>query len=380
MKRIFCRICSICLLAAIVCLTGCGGFFSEEELQISEVTPVTLGDGSIQLTITYVDDVKEPDVFIIPKGEEGDVGETGNGIETVEAVHDDEKKQTVLTIIYSDRENNPDQTITIPDGVAIVGVEDFYDETTGAHTITFISGNPSIYQFDPITIPRGEKGERGNGIKDYRIEPYSKELEDGSIETGKRFIFVFDDGTEQAIDIPNPKNISEINAREEGDSYILEILYSTGEMVSVPFKRPADPNQWYYGTDTAQLTALFGKNGDYFFDTAHKEIWFKENGSWLEIISFNDQNCVITFDLNDKDMDAETKASMPSGWNTNLCSVAPNSYFMSSGYTIPVPTRKGYEFKGWYTNKTVNHVTMSPFTDLTPIVSDLTLYAIWEKV
>ena len=55
------------------------------------------------------------------------------------------------------------------------------------------------------------------------------------------------------------------------------------------------------------------------------------------------------------------------------------SYFAAQeGYTIPIPTRNGYDFVGWYTTKTITP-TSGKFTDLTPVMADLTLYAIWEK-
>lgn len=61
--------------------------------------------------------------------------------------------------------------------------------------------------------------------------------------------------------------------------------------------------------------------------------------------------------------------------------VEQNTYFTTNYDRIPVPTREGYTFMGWYT-KPVDaedlNVTMSPFTDLTPICSDLDLYAIWQ--
>ncbi len=58
-----------------------------------------------------------------------------------------------------------------------------------------------------------------------------------------------------------------------------------------------------------------------------------------------------------------------------------NSNFLdNNGYgDIPIPTRDGYIFKGWYRSKSPT-ATSSPFTDFTPILSDLELFAIWEKI
>jgi uncharacterized repeat protein (TIGR02543 family) len=61
--------------------------------------------------------------------------------------------------------------------------------------------------------------------------------------------------------------------------------------------------------------------------------------------------------------------------------VERGSYFSADGNgDIPIPTRPGYKFMGWYTKRSVNPATMSPFTDFTPVFSDLTLYAIWEEI
>ncbi len=380
MKKIICQICAVCLLSAILCMTGCG-FFGDETLQIEDVVCTTLGDGSIRMTITYVDDIKEPDVYTIPKGNTGDDGPTGNGIENITAEHDDEKKQTVLTITYTDKANYPDQTMVVPDGISIVGIDHADDPITGGIVLNFRSSNEEICQFEPITIPKGEKGDTGNGIdvgnsyiKDYEI----KDDEDKVIENGKEYVFTFTDGSTQSIKIPNPNGIRDITSEENGDSYILTITYTTGEVINIPFNRPADPNKWYYGGNVNDLTPLFGKDGDFFFDTAHQEIWLKEGVSWNKIVSFG-STYTVEFDLNDNDMDPDNKASMPVG-ASNRYNITAGAYFVANGYDIPIPTRAGYVFKGWYTKKTVNTITMSPFTDLTPVSSDLRLYALWEPV
>ena len=376
MKKTICRVLSVCLLIVMACMTtGCGGFFEEELLQIADVEHVILGDGQTRITITYTDESVEPDVFYIPRGVMGDVGEDGNGIKEIVPVHNDEKSLTLLTISFTNEGVEP-MTIAIPDGVSIVGVNDYYDEITGAHNITFISSNPERYQFDPITIPRGEKGEKGNGIKDFKVEDYENE-ESGEI--GKNFIFELDDGRTDTISIPNPKGIQEIWAEEstETNYYTLTILYNTGETIPVNFPRPADPNKWYSGANTDELPSM-GVNGDFFFDTAHKEIWLKENGVWKKIVSFGGTEYEVTFDLNDNDMDTDNRANMPQGYTMKYF-ILSGTYFSANGYDVPVPTRKGYEFKGWYTKKAVNYATMSPFTDLTTVSSNLTLYALWEK-
>ena len=49
--------------------------------------------------------------------------------------------------------------------------------------------------------------------------------------------------------------------------------------------------------------------------------------------------------------------------------------------TLPIPVRPGYTFGGWYHRAIPENgkpdATMGLFTDLTPVFSDLTLYAYW---
>ena len=55
-----------------------------------------------------------------------------------------------------------------------------------------------------------------------------------------------------------------------------------------------------------------------------------------------------------------------------------HSAFQNNGYgEIPIPTREGYVFVGWYRTKTITSIN-SAFTDFTIVLTDLELYAIWE--
>ena len=122
-------IAAICLASIMVLtLTGCGGFFAEEELIINSVTHKRLEDGSVQLVITYKDDVKEPDVFVLNQGPQGEVGATGKGIESVVPTHDNERNLTVVTITYTDGDV---YTFEIPDSATIENVGYVKDEVSG---------------------------------------------------------------------------------------------------------------------------------------------------------------------------------------------------------------------------------------------------------
>ena len=82
----------------------------------------------------------------------------------------------------------------------------------------------------------------------------------------------------------------------------------------------------------------------------------------------------VTFDLNVDEAELGD-VTMPN--DIYSYEVDKNTYFVANYDEIPVPTREGYTFVGWYT-KPEKDATMSPLTDLTPICSDLYLYAIWQ--
>jgi len=363
-------------MIAMLFLTGCssGGFFSEEMLQISSIESELLADGQTKITIYYTDEAVDPHIFYIPKGKEGTMGEDGNGIKQIVYEHDSENRQTMVKLVFTNDEIEP-ATFPIPDGLSVIGIEDDRDVVTNEPYIVFKYSNNTLS--DPIYLP---KGDRGIGI---RSCSHKMEADADGIVYMKVY-FQFDDGTEvEGIKFPVPKDgngIASMVATEDGDFYYIDVEYTDGNTEHLQFTRPADPNKWI--TDARTPSRYDGEDGDFFFDTAHKVVYLKENGAWNTVISFNDEETSyqVTFMLNDDDGDADHLASMPSGIPSS-CTIKRGEYFAVLGYgDIPVPTREGYEFKGWYTKKVVDERVMSPFTDLTPVFSDLTLYAIWERV
>ena len=164
---------------------------------------------------------------------------------------------------------------------------------------------------------------------------------------------------------------SEITPKEEGKYYYIDVEYTNGETEQLKFERPA---KWENGSKKPDDD--YGENGDYFFDTKHGKIYCKSGGIWAEAVDFNIEKYTVIFDLND---DVDTPASMPT--SASIFKVERGSYFSADGNgDIPIPVRAGYEFGGWYAKKHVNELTMSPFTDFTPVFSDLTLYARWIPI
>ena len=341
-------------------LTSCGGgFFAEEELQIASIDSEIMYDGTTKITITYTDESVEADVFYIPRGEDGLVGAVGNGIKEFKCERDADGRLTNVTVVFTD-ESMPDASFEVPDGVSVVGIKDGIDADSKQRYIEFKYSDGSLSS--PIYLPSGVDGV---GIDDLRVIVND--------DRSAVMYIKFSDGSEKSLPIPAPQEgvgIRSMVGREEGQYYYVDIEYTDGNTNQIQFERSA---KWYSGAYIPQ--DYFGENGDYFFDTEHKKIYIKTDGIWDVIVDFKvEETYKITFKLNDND-----DASMPG--DKSIYRVERGAYFSADGNgDIPIPTRAGYVFKGWYTKKVVNEATMSPFTDLTPVFSDLTLYAIWEEI
>lgn len=350
------------LVVLMFMLPGCSFFSSEETaLEIVSIENEITSDGRTKITITYSDETKEPDVFYIAQGAEG------VGIKSIVTSKDEDSSSTNITITYTDGEKAP-VSFKIPHGTSIIGVSTYKDDLDGnMYMVVSYSDDTTS---DPILLPKGDKGEEGNGITGYEIVKNDDKSQTITIKFSK--------SEDVIITIPAPEKglgISSMIASEENGLYVLTVNYTDGTNEKLEFNKPADPNKWYSG-EAVPLETL-GVNGDYYFDSAHKIIYLKENNAWVSVVSFEIDNTYynITFDLNDSNSDV--KASMPEG-SYILYPVKKNSYFEDNNWgAIPIPTRTGYKFVGWYRTKTITQ-TSSPFTDFTPILSDLTLYAIWE--
>lgn len=368
------------ILVLFLCFTvsGCGGsFFEEDVLEIESITSRVEADGTTILKITYTDSTRKPDEFKIPKGA------SGVGIKELTA-DKDEFGKTTINISFTD-ETMEDVTFDVKDGVSIKGVEPVVDMETGDVFLKVLYSDGTESPAYPL--PKGEKGDPGNGILGYTKE----DTEDG----GYKFIFHFTESEDVEVLIPGPqkgedgRGIEQVMSYEEGEFYYLVLKYTDGTFSDpIDFQKPAKPNTWITGTQNPNIPTedekvLKAKIGDYLFDTAHQVIYVKTDYGWDKVVSFaqSSEPFTITFNLNDK-IDGGPEAAMPNdkdGETKFKYTVIQNTYFPDNGNPIPQPTRTGYIFKGWYT-EAIPSVTSGAFTDLTPILSDLTLYAQWEKI
>ena len=365
MKRIISLALLTLLLISSLLLTSCGGFFSEPEMKIKSITSDSLPDGSLEITITYQDERTEPTVFIIPPGKDGIQGENGNGIKDVTYKHDESGKKTNILITFTDTSVSP-VSFSVPDGLSVIGVSDGTDANTGEKYIAFKYSDGT--SSDKIYLQKGEKGSDGkdgvdgNGIKNYEVTP--------NADKSVHIKFELDDGRLCEIDIPAPEKgngIKTMISRTETSGYYIDVVYDNGDTETLQFDRPT---KWLRGNSAP--SKIEGADGDYFFDVMNKIIYMKFGGSWVSIVDFETSavTCQVKFDLN-----ANGSATLS---GDNIFFITRGEYFASYGYTGPVPERAGYTFLGWYTERTSNPgPTIGAFTNLTPVMCDLVLYAAW---
>lgn len=331
-------------------LSSCGSFIANDSNSVSNIYVETLDTGETKLIIEFMMD-EEPLEIIIPNNLSG----LKDSIKNIESTNIDGKK--VLIISYNgDKENT---IIDIDPSREIKDVSWKLDSITN-NTLLFIEYTDGTTS--EKAIPIVHSGLIGHSIK---------KLEDGSIEITLSF-------TTEDVKVTIPKaekgdkgkGIESIIQGEDGNYHILIINYDDGTS-SDPIKFLRS-NGWFSSVGLPNDKNLNPLEGDFYYDTQENIIYryYNEEG-WKKIISLKDteEYYKITFNLNNE------SASMPSEYDS-IYYIRRGNYL---GVSIPIPTCDGYIFKGWYTT-TNPGVTNGAFTDLTPVFSNLELYAIWEEV
>lgn len=359
------------LATSLSACSGLGLMGTDEAVSIEDITYVTDEDGNTIITITYTDMDRDPVVVTIPKGNDG---EMGNGIKEV-LTETDQFGVVTVTIKFTNT-SMPDKVVTLQPGKGISGYDtvlelDENGDPTGNLLLTFYDSEGQPFD-DPIVIQKGDTGEQGVGIED--ITYVINEQNETTIT------IIFDDGRDPVeIFLPAPaegKGIESIVSAVEDGEYVLYISYTTGGQPDrITFDAPPSWSSGAYVPDNS-----VGMNGDFFFDTAHGVIYQKQGGSWQPVVVFSTDETLYTvrFDLNDTN---EEQAVMPTGY-INVYQIQKSQYFASTGKSLPIPVRAKlgggyYTFEGWCTSKDPGP-TNGYFTDLTPVFTDLTLYAIWS--
>jgi len=365
----------LCSIFMIFSISGCS-FTADETLEISTLTTKLLDDGTTMVMITYTDETLEPTIFYIPKGDEGEKGETGNGIKEIKEEVDPKTGDVTLTIYFTDEEMEP-ISYTLKNGISITNVEANIDEETGE--VYIVVNYSDGTQSEKFFIPKGEKGQDGNGIIGY-----DKTInEDGSVI----LTFVYNDGSIFTVDIPAPqkgedgRGIAAIVGTEDEEYYYVTFHFTDeSEPETIKFNRPEAPNTWLTISSGKGPDSSLGKNGDYCYDTVANAIYHKDGGSWVLLVDFDDVETThtIKFDVNADDAYLVDGFGFSSSYELTRGSTF-YAYTKETGRLMPVAARPGYKFIGWYSSSELT-VNSGQFTDLTPIYSDMTLYAQWSEI
>ena len=344
------------LALMIPAFVSCSLFGGNEEVRnILEITYAEDETGEfILVTVSYTDETS--DSFKVPKGK---AGENGASIESIESTPDSETGITTIILNYTNGESDEFTFSTR-------SIKTIHQEVVDDHlelTIEYTDGTFS----DTFTIYNGVDGKDGVNV-DHISDPEIQE--DGSV----KFTIYLDDGQETEVIIPKGEKgddgvgIDHIESGKTESDYYITIVLTNGEKKTMYFDIPS---QWHNVQEKPSPTDF--DIGDYAFDIIHHKIYFKDtDGTWTLIADFdtNDTPYYVYFDLHADDAKFVT--------GKNSYQIYYGHTFYSSHYDVPIAERPNDTFMGWCTSKTPNPTT-GYFTDLTPVLSEMTLYAIWQS-
>lgn len=347
------------LIMCVNFLTSCG-MGTGDSLEISNITAVYDEEtGETTVTISYLDDIEAPLVFVIPKGEQG---VSGSGIENIVPVDGETEGTTDLMIYFTDGRQPYRVTVSNgKDGVSITNIKIINEQPdgypAGSKEVAFVDQNDKQIG-NSFIIPAGKDGDEISNI-------YGEKQADGSVKVTVAYT---GDETKE-FSIPGGRGIASIDSDFDSatNEYMLIVSYNdNSEATVVRFTRP-----------TGLLNGIGdpmpekGIVGDFYFDTENKKIFKKITATeWEEIIDLKNERETFTVKFV-----VDSGMSIVSG--KNEFEIQDGKCFVAAGFSIPVPLKQGYTFKGWYTTREPN-ATNGAFTDLTPVSCGLTLYAVWE--
>lgn len=368
------RILSVLLLAALLFTAGACSFFSEEtrrEIENIYYRAATQDEKEgIMIIIDYVGDEYPDSVFFVPNGEEG---KEGNGIASVDGELVDEGASIRITVSYTDKTRDP-SVFTFANSVFPTDFTCELDEETGDYNISITLSNGDTSDF---TLHNGTDGDT--------IESITTRYDE---ETGTTYIVITlateEEEEPRFYEIAMPEGakgdagvgIDRIEVDEDrtssdmGDKIWLTVYLTDGtdRQVSIPRF-----NAWKIVKDAPG--AGDGYPGDFRFDSVHYKLYYKDpNEGWTVIMDLSDKSPAthqVQFMVDDR----------PYG---DPIEMKHGEFFYKSGKSIPKPEPpEGFVFKGWYTeldedgNPSVNS---GQFTDLTPVVVNMKLYAYFAPV
>ena len=373
MKRLFRRL-SLFFLSFLFLfpLTSCGSFFEDGGMQIADIVTKTDEEGNTTITISFTDDYYDPVEFTIPApedGQEGPQGPVGNGIEKIEKVKDPETGKTYLVITFTDETMEPAR-IELADAVGIEEILTSFDNETGTTTITITLTDGTTKEFVL------QNGKDGVGIAD--IE--STTDEDGN--TTITISYTDENKDPTVITIPyikgnDGKGIESIVSYTDPveNKYYIYITYTDGEEETLTFDAPNRGTLWYSGdgepnprVNPELYNAL---SGDFYFDLTNLAIYRYDGLNWTFIGSVGSTTEYVSVTFN-----AAKNGGAVIG-STLTATVEKGSTMEAED--IPLAYKEGERFIGWYTSSQgPSNPNAGHFTSLTPVFSDMTVYACFE--
>lgn len=347
-------------------LASCAFFDTGEGAQIKEVTPrYDEATGNTIITITFTDEEMEPVTFIVPRGISG---KDGVSIKNITSKMLSDGKSIELTISYTDSSvENTVISVPVLEGKGIKEVLVDKDED-GNTTIQFTYTDES--KGPVITIP---KGKDGNGIASFEVN--------GPDSDGNTTITVtLDDGTKKEFTVSNGRdgvsvsNITYDDKKSDATHYVLTIKYTDGYTEEVTLDRPRS-TRWFTGTTTPDNDSAASSQaveGDFFLNRINGYVYQK----------MSDDSWTFLFGMKADDSSVGKEVIHTVFFDPGLGKINGNTGILMANVlegktmplpNIPTPTYEGHSFMGWYTDLT--NVNAGQFTDLTPVFSDLKLYA-----
>ena len=396
MKRKLRGILALCLMLSVLFLTSCG-FFGSSTLEIVDMRVEPQEDGSNILVVELADGTLLE--IVVPEkseaGKDGEDGAEGRGIENITGIPGE--TETTVEILYTDGET---VSFTVPNGLSVVEVWPDEDEIGQYFYLEYSDGTTS----KNLYLPSGKDGDTIVEI----------ETPEPNADLSRVFTVVMGSGKRYDLPIPPPLQgvgIKSVTGGEADGKYYLTITDTDG--VELPPIEVPLPNRWYSSTEGTEVELQGVKEGDYLYDRSTNTIYIYENNDWQLMISLepnrwysHEYGIKATFDnvkegdfLYDttkniiyiyEDGDWSTLITfsdmmdtyavtfvMPDGAKQTVDNIPRGSYIADK---IPNLSKEGYKFLGWYTAQEVDPAIMSPFTDLTPVFSNLKLYAVFEPI
>ena len=354
MKKLFKTLLCATALFVAVPMSSCSSFFGSEEVVITSFTTETDDYGNTIVKVEFGDG-SDPLTLTIPSSK------SGVGIASI--VKSTDNGDTIYTINYVD--DLEPTVIKVPASTGVVTAISSLENEDGSLSVRI-----ELKEGDPISFIVPSEASYAS-IKDVSV------VEN---ETGTVITISYTAGTleDTVITIPKIKGIESITSVETSDRYTLTFRYSDGTSEVIAFSKPSTPNTWLSGNGVP--TSDLGIMGDFYYDRNTSTIYQKTNlFNWdiIAVLKTEDTTYTVTFNANGGMFTSSSSASIQTVKKGDTFYNSQNSNsFPSVFYLNEDDTQK--TFLGWYTSQDKNDVNATHFTDLTPVMCDITLYAWWE--